>query len=123
MLLQRPSIFSLIEASDDRKLARPILLLYLGTAFFNAALLFLVEPMIARMILPLAGGSPAVWNTSVFFFQLWLLFGYLYAHVVASRLRTAGGAIVHLALLAAGILFLPVGLRPREIPPLRFSPP
>lgn len=104
------SIVSLTETSENRKPGRPVLLLYLGTAFFNAAWLFLIEPMIARMILPLAGGSPAVWNTSVFFFQLWLLFGYLYAHVVASRLGAARRAVVHLALLATGILFLPVGV-------------
>src|SRR5262245_19519723 len=64
-----------VSASESLTLA-----LYLLTIFLNAALLFILEPMIARMVLPFAGGSPAVWNTSVLFFQICLLLGYLYAH-------------------------------------------
>jgi spermidine synthase len=100
----------LARIGGSPRLPRPTLLLYLTAVFLNAALLFMIEPMIARMILPLAGGSPAVWNTSLFFFQLWLLLGYLYAHVAASWLGTARHAAVHLALLSAGVIFLPVNV-------------
>lgn len=82
--------------------------LYLLTVFLNAALLFILEPMIARMVLPFAGGSPAVWNTSVLFFQICLLLGYLYAHFATVRLGATGHRAVHLLVLLAGACFLPV---------------
>ena len=57
-------------------------LLFAVTLLSSAALMFLVEPMVAKMILPLLGGSPNVWNTCVVFFQAALLAGYLYAHLL-----------------------------------------
>ena len=57
-----------------------ILVLFSISVFLSAALLFLVEPMVAKMLLPLLGGSPAVWNTCLVFFQAILLAGYAYAH-------------------------------------------
>jgi hypothetical protein len=54
--------------------------LFAGTLATSAALLFLVQPMITKLILPLFGGSPAVWNTAMLFFQAALLAGYAYAH-------------------------------------------
>jgi len=84
------------------------LALYTITAFLNAALLFILEPMIARMVLPFAGGSPAVWTTSVLFFQLCLLLGYLYAHFIAGGVGAARPRAIHLLVLLVGIAFLPV---------------
>ena len=76
--------------------------------FLSAVILFAVEPMFTKMVLPLLGGTPAVWNTAVMFFQAVLLAGYLYAHLL-SRVRGLGRqALVHAAVLAAGFLFLPV---------------
>ena len=72
-----------------------VLTLYLLTVFLNAALLFILEPMIARMVLPFAGGSPAVWNTSVLFFQTCLLLGYLYAHFATAWLGATRHRAVH----------------------------
>ncbi len=77
---------------------------------FGAALVFMVEPMIARMILPKLGGSPAVWNTCVAFFQTALLAGYLYAHLLQRLSSMAAQVIVHLSLLAAAALTLPIGV-------------
>lgn len=91
------------QASESLTLA-----LYLGTVFLNASLLFILEPMIARMVLPFAGGSPAVWNTSVLFFQTCLLLGYLYAHFAASRIGATRQCAVHFLVLLAGVCFLPV---------------
>src|SRR5947199_2599290 len=68
--------------------------------FVNAALLFTVEPMFTKMVLPLLGGTPAVWTTALLFFQLALLAGYLYAHFVAGRLGARGQAALHLRFLA-----------------------
>ena len=66
--------------------------------------------MIAKMMLPFAGGSPEVWNTSVLFFQMALLCGYLYAHFASSWLGRARHGLFHLLLLVAGLLFLPVSI-------------
>ncbi len=81
---------------------RKIYFLFAATIFIGSGLLFLVQPMIAKAILPLAGGTPAVWNTCVFFFQTTLLLGYAYAYVLA-RLSTQKQILVHPLLLLTGI--------------------
>ena len=83
------------------------MLLYACTIFLSAFLLFQVQPLIAKMILPWFGGSAAVWTACVLFFQLLLLLGYLYAHWAIRYLRPKAQTIVHLALLAASLLALP----------------
>jgi SAM-dependent methyltransferase len=76
--------------------------------FTSAALVFMVEPMIAKLVLPKLGGSPAVWNTSMVFFQLALLLGYGYAHLI-QRVRSLHVQIgVHLGLLVLAALALPL---------------
>src|SRR5689334_18589487 len=84
------------------------MLLYALTILFSAFLLFQVEPIIAKMILPWFGGSAAVWTICLLFFQLVLLAGYLYAHAVHKYLRPTIQTRLHLALLAASLLVLPV---------------
>ena len=96
--------------------------LYAGTLFVSALLLFWVQPLIAKMMLPLLGGAPAVWNTAMMFFQLVLLGGYGYAHLV-TRLRTLRvQAAVHLAVLAGGFVFLPFAIGADAAPPADGSP-
>ena len=74
--------------------------LFAATLFTSAALLFWVEPMVAKMLLPFLGGTPAVWNTCLLFFQAALLAGYAYVLVVTRRLRTTRAqALVHGALV------------------------
>jgi hypothetical protein len=81
------------------------------TLFVSASLLFVIEPMAGKLVLPLLGGTPAVWNTCVMFFQFELLAGYLYAHVSTSRLGQRAQFALHLALLGLGLLALSVALR------------
>jgi len=78
------------------------------TIFLGAFLLFGVEPLIAKMILPWFGGSAEVWIVSLLFFQTALLAGYLYAHLLTTRLGAAWQWRVHFALLAVSLLFLPI---------------
>jgi hypothetical protein len=78
--------------------------LYALTLFIGAALLFLVQPMVGKLLLPLLGGSPGVWNTCMVFFQAVLLGGYLYAHRSTGQLGVRRQAFVHLALLAVVVL-------------------
>jgi protein-L-isoaspartate O-methyltransferase len=78
------------------------------TIFWGAFLLFLVQPLIARFILPWFGGGPAVWTTCMLFFQLLLLGGYAYAHFSISRLTPRRQVITHLCLLALAVALLPI---------------
>ena len=95
----------------------PIVPLFATTLFASAFLMFLVEPMIARMVLPVLGGAPAVWNTCLVFFQAMLLGGYAYAHGATSRLGVRRHTVLHSLLLLLPLLMLPIGLRHAE-PPL-----
>lgn len=94
-----------------------------GTAFLFVAailsgsfLLFLIQPMVARMALPRLGGAPAVWNSAMLVYQLLLLAGYGYAHMLG-RLPVRGQAAVHLGLLAIAALWLPIGIGAMRLPP------
>lgn len=82
--------------------------LFVLAAFTGAALIFFVEPMTAKLILPVLGGSPAVWNTSMAFFQAALLAGYGYAHFLQRISSVRNQAIVHVSVLLAAGLFLPL---------------
>ena len=84
--------------------------LFAGTVFASAALTFMVEPLIGKMILPALGGAPAVWNACMAFFQTALLAGYLYAHLLQRFANVAAQVFVHLFLLAAAAFVLPVGV-------------
>ena len=96
------------EAAVQNPLPRGAPLRFALTIFLSAFLLFQVQPIAARYILPWFGGGPAVWTSCLLFFQIGLLAGYVYAHWLGLRLgsRLQGG--VHLALLALSLLFLPI---------------
>src|SRR5689334_10146997 len=89
-----------------------------GVIGWSAFLLFLVEPMIGRLVLPVFGGTPAVWATTLCFFQVVLLLGYLYGHVSVTRLGTRG-PIVHIALVVMAAVAL--ALAPARVAELRLS--
>jgi SAM-dependent methyltransferase len=84
------------------------MLLYALTILVSAFLLFQVEPVIAKIILPWFGGSAAVWTTCLLFFQMVLLLGYLYAHAVVRYLKPRVQMIVHGSLLLVSVAVLPI---------------
>lgn len=84
--------------------------LFTATIFVGATLLFLVQPLFAKMVLPLLGGSPSVWNTALVFFQAVLLAGYGYAHWLMRWLGQRNQIIVHVCVLATAALVLPIGV-------------
>ena len=84
------------------------MILYAVTIFLSAFLLFQVQPLIAKMILPWFGGSAAVWSASMLFFQLLLLAGYAYAHLSIRFLKPRIQMLVHVALLLASCALLPI---------------
>ncbi len=79
-----------------------------ATVLVSAFLLFQVQPMISKMILPWFGGSPAVWTTCMLFFQVFLLAGYLYAHLLDRLPRTRWQGLIHVTLLVAALWVLPI---------------
>jgi hypothetical protein len=84
--------------------------LYAATLFLSALLLFAVQPMFTKMVLPRLGGAPTVWSVAMVFFQAALLCGYAYSHFVVRRLPLALGALVHLGLLGAAAATLPIAI-------------
>src|SRR5688572_5461520 len=90
--------------------------LHAASVLASALLLFSIEPMVAKALLPLYGGSPAVWNTCLLFFQGLLLGGYAWAHFGARWLGFRGQLVAHAALLLASLALLPPRM-PIEGPP------
>ena len=89
--------------------------LYSVALFFSAFLLFCIEPLVAKMLLPVAGGAPAVWSTCLVFFQLTLLAGYAFTQAALRRVRPRIHALVYLALFPAAIASLPIVMAHREL--------
>ena len=85
--------------------------LFGATAFVASSLIFVVEPLVARTLLPVLGGSASVWNSAMLTFQVLLLGGYLFAHLGATKLPERVFPIVAVAGVALAALSLPVGLR------------
>ncbi|MGO4381997.1 spermidine synthase [Pseudoduganella sp. RAF19] len=85
-----------------------MVIIYAATIFLSAFLLFQVQPVAGKMILPWFGGSAAVWTTCMLLFQVLLLLGYFYAHLTTRYLKPRRQAALHIALLVAAILTLPL---------------
>jgi len=96
-----------VAAAQAEPVAQSSIWPYAGTIFLSAFLLFLVQPIIAKQILPWFGGSAAVWTTCLVFFQSVLLAGYAYADLTA-RLGLRRQALLHIGLLVVSLLTLPI---------------
>src|SRR5262252_10312505 len=92
-----PAICYLVASMPQRAF------LYAAAIFLSSSLLFLVEPMAGKRLLPLLGGSASVWMTCLVFFQTVLLAGYLCAHGIATRMRPPLQATIYAVLLAASL--------------------
>ena len=88
------------NASELPQSVSVALCFFVPALFLSSFLLFLVEPLVGKMVLPLLGGAPAVWNTCVMFFEMTLLAGYAFAHVTSTRLRLRHQTIAYVGLLA-----------------------
>lgn len=89
---------------------RATVLAFSLSVFASAALLFTVQPMFAKMALPLLGGAPGVWSVALVFFQAALLLGYGYAHLLSRLESLRLQALIHVVVLAAAALSLPLGM-------------
>ncbi|MGI8440642.1 MAG: spermidine synthase [Thermoleophilaceae bacterium] len=99
-----------------------MLILFSATLFLSAALLFLVQPMFAKFVLPLYGSTPAVWTTTLLFFQAVLLLGYAYAHAATTRLGVRRQAALHLGLLLVPLVVLPLAVPSGFVPDADATP-
>ncbi len=90
---------------------------FLLSLFASTFLLFSVQPLVSRLMLPRLGGSPAVWNTCICFFQAALLLGYGYAHLASTRLRPRTQVAFHAVVLAAALASMPLSLGVTSPPP------
>ena len=96
--------------------------IFAATLLLSAALMFIVEPMFAKMVLPLLGGSPSVWNTCLVFYQAALMAGYIYAHLSLKWLGPRRQAVLHVALLCLPWIALPIGVAHGWTPPSESNP-
>src|SRR3954469_3998367 len=88
-----------------------IIPIYTAAIFLSAALLFAVQPMFTKMVLPRFGGSPSVWSVAMVFFQAMLLGGYAYAHLLTRFLPVRIAIVVQVLLLIGAALALPLAIR------------
>src|SRR3954463_8493021 len=87
-----------------------LLRVYAAAIFLSAALLFAVQPMFTKMVLPRLGGTPSVWSVAMVFFQAVLLAGYAYAHALTKYFPGTRSLVVHVAVMAAALLSLPLSI-------------
>ncbi len=104
--LVRPARFAR-EVPARMRLVLPV---FAAALFLSATLLFAVQPMFTKMVLPLLGGSPSVWSVAMVFFQAVLLLGYAYAHALARWLSPRQAVVAHVALLVLAFASLPIGV-------------
>lgn len=96
--------------------------IFAATIFVSAFLLFWMQPLFSKMVLPLLGGSPSVWNTAMMFFQVVLLAGYGYAHLVTRIAKLRRQFLIHILIVCAGLPFLPFAVSRFPVPPTHSSP-
>ncbi len=100
-----------MHISDTPRRTRSLVpVLFIATIFLSASLLFFVQPMFARIVLPTIGGSPAVWTTAMLFFQTVLIAGYLYAHLLTRHVAPRIQMFIHLGVWASALIFLPLAI-------------
>ncbi|MEI8373119.1 MAG: fused MFS/spermidine synthase [Planctomycetota bacterium] len=97
-------------------------LIFAATILLSAALMFIVEPMFAKMVLRLLGGSPSVWNTCLVFYQAVLMAGYIYAHLSLKWLGPRRQPVLHIALLCMAWICLPISVAQGWTPPGESNP-
>jgi len=113
--MNQPSV-----ANFDRRLS--LIILFAGTLFISASLMFVLQPLFGKLLLPLLGGSPAVWNTCMVFYQSLLFLGYLYAHFLSTRANQRRQIMIHAAIIMISLLALPVALPENIAPPTDSNP-
>jgi spermidine synthase len=111
-----------VVAGAHARAAALIVPLFSAAMFLSGFLLFMVEPMVAKMVLPILGGVPMVWNGCVVFFQIVMLAGYGYAFGTSRWLGVRHHVMVHAVVLAAPVVVLPFMIQPGSVTPPEGNP-
>ncbi len=111
---------ALKTAHNDRQVTT--ILLFAITMFVSASLMFVLQPMFGKMLLPLLGGSPAVWNTCMVFYQTILFLGYLYAHYLSTSQAQNKQVLIHGLIILVSCIVLPLALPENAEPPSQSDP-
>ena len=106
--------------STDRNIS--LIVLFAATLFTSASLMFVLQPMFGKTLLPLLGGSPSVWNTCMVFYQSILFLGYLYAHYLSTRQTEHRQIQIHAVVMLISFLALPLVLPENTTPPTESNP-
>ncbi len=109
-----------LQTASDRNLS--LIFLFAATLFTSASLMFVLQPLFGKILLPLLGGSPAVWNTCMVFYQSILFLGYLYAHYLSTRYSRQQQIQIHAAVMLVSFLALPLALPENTVPPTDSNP-
>jgi len=96
--------------TSQKKMQLPLLLLIATTLFTSSFLLFTIQPLVGKIILPYFGGTAGVWSVCLLFFQSMLLIGYLYSHLLLTYLSEKAQTLVHFTLVCSGLYFIPLDL-------------
>nr|WP_305908020.1 hypothetical protein [Methylomarinum sp. Ch1-1]MDP4520823.1 hypothetical protein [Methylomarinum sp. Ch1-1] len=96
--------------------------LFTFTLFLSASLMFVLQPMFGKALLPLLGGAASVWNTCMVFYQSILFLGYFYAHILANHFSKNRQILIHGSLLMLSLSFLPIGIWANGSPPSEQNP-
>ena len=108
----------LSSARPQTALAKPAVAIFAATLFCSALLMFLIQPMFAKLALPRLGGTAAVWSLALVFFQGVLLLGYAYTHVLVKWLSLRTGVFIHMLVMAGAVISLPISISAQwDIPP------
>jgi len=108
--------------TDESSKRHSLILLFAGTLLVSATLMFILQPLFGKLLLPLLGGSPAVWNTCMVFYQTLLFLGYLYAHYLSVKFSPHRQIQIHAVVIAISLIALPVALPESTIPPTDSNP-
>ncbi len=109
-------------ATDQASKRYSLTFLFAGTLFISATLMFILQPLYGKLLLPLLGGSPAVWNTCMVFYQTLLFLGYLYAHYISVKFSSHRQIQIHAVVIAISLVALPIALPENSIPPTESNP-
>ncbi|MFA5984444.1 MAG: fused MFS/spermidine synthase [Methylococcaceae bacterium] len=109
-------------APQKTKNRNALIVLFATTLFMSAALMFVLQPMFGKLLLPLLGGSPAVWNTCMVFYQSILFLGYWYAHALATGQPHVRQVYIHATVILLSVIALPVALPSHITPPTETDP-
>src|SRR5262245_55231365 len=97
-------------APDQASRMTQLLVVFTASIFLSAALLFAVQPMFTKLVLPRLGGAPGVWSVAMVFFQAALLAGYCYAHLLTRYAPGRRSVMIHLAVMVIACFWLPLSI-------------